>query len=177
MASPNSASSILPLKSVALVSELLEGELESGVAADVELLVPSWGTSGGPASSSPKSESVPSSSPLLFRSSNHIGRITPVSGSYAKTWLLCSTLSALFVHGSTVMGAGEEGLSSYVAQKVFMLASSGSNIGRVIVTLRYGSGIVELSAVVVFELPETEVPFIDSVVVVELTASDAKATR
>ena len=57
------------------------------------------------------SPEVPSSS-IFF----HVGRMMPVRGSYAKIWLLCGPFERGSLQLSTVIGAGEEGSGSYVAQ-------------------------------------------------------------
>jgi len=126
VASPNCSSRLVMLATLSLVGVVgsivefaavvvefaTEAELD-GIAeevefvADVELL-----------------SVIPSSWAL-----NHIGRITPVPGSYAKTWLLWASADAPFMHISTVSGEGAGGFGSNVAQKGFSIASSSSNIG------------------------------------------------
>lgn len=103
-----------------VAEELLEDAVEEGpLPADV-VAVELSGPDTLPSGSSEGSE--------LFE--DHIGRMTPVAGSKAKSWLLCSPPAVLLaMHSSTVNGDGAGGFGSNVAQYGSICAVSSLKTG------------------------------------------------
>ena len=90
---------------------------------------------------------IPASELCASAAADHTGRIMPVSGSYAKTWLLCASPAESPVQLSTVIAEGAEGLGSYVAQYDLSCALSASKTGICKKTFRNESGVAKLSTV------------------------------
>lgn len=146
VASPYCSSRASCCRLVTFTTLLLLGVVGSTV---VELPVPPR-SSSDPSSSDVSSEGTvesPESSPPVPSSSpsNHIGRMTPVPGSYAKTWLLCSSVDEPSMHSSTVIAAGAAGRGSKVAQYGLSCARTASNMGICSSTLMKDVGEVEVN--------------------------------
>lgn len=121
-----------------VAEEVSDADEDAPLPADVDAAVELSGPVTLPSESSEGSE--------LFE--DHIGRMTPVAGSKAKSWLLCSPPAVLLaIHSSTVNGDGAGGLGSKVAQYGSICAVSALKTGICSATwMNEGSADVELPA-------------------------------